>query len=65
MHNEIYKSYCNEYKINLCFQREIEHNNQEIINYINIILDKSKIKEEIKEFRKKIGKLNNKITNII
>ena len=53
MHNEIYKSYCNEYKINLCFQREIEHNNQEIINYIIIILDKSKKKKKKKNLERK------------
>jgi len=65
VHNEIYASYCNECKINLCFQCVIEHNNHEIINYINILPDENKIKEEIKEFRNKIEKLNNKINNII
>jgi len=65
-HNEIYISYCNECKINLCLQCEIKHNNNhEIINYRNILPDENKIKEEIKEFRNKIDKLNNKIDNII
>jgi len=65
VHKEIYKSYCNECKLNLCFQCEIGHNNHEIINYTNILPDENKLKEEIKEFRNKIEKLNDKINKII
>ena len=64
-HKEIYTSYCKECKMNLCLQCEKEHNNHELIKYINILLDENKIKEEMKEFRNKIEKLNNKINNII
>ena len=65
-HNEIYISYCNECKINLCLQCEIKHNNNhEIINYRNILPDENKIREEMKEFRNKIDRLNSKINNII
>jgi len=64
-HDEIFKSYCKECNINLCSKCEIGHNNHEIINYKNILPDENKIKEEIKEFKNRIDKLNNKIDNII
>jgi len=64
-HNEKYISYCNKCKKNICFQCEINHNNHEIIKFINILPDVNKIKEKIKEFKSKIDKLNNKINNII
>ena len=38
-HNEKYISYCNKCKINLCSKCELEHNNHEIIKYINILPD--------------------------
>ena len=64
-HNELYISYCNKCKINLCSKCELEHNNHEIIKYINILPDENQIKEELKEFRNKINKLNDKMNNII
>ena len=63
-HKDSIISYCNKCKIKLCQSCELDHNNHEIIKYLDILPDENKIKQETKEFSDKIDKLNNKINNI-
>ena len=66
MHNDLYISYCKQCKINMCMACEIDHNNtHKIINYRDIMINKEKMKEEIKNFGIKIETLKNIIYNII
>ena len=73
-HNDLYNSYCNKCKLNLCMRCENVHNEEyhkentkehNIIEYKEIIEDNNEIKKEIDEFKKKIDKLNNNIKEII
>ena len=67
-HSDYYISFCKDCKINLCMNCEQKHNDKhQIIDYTKIIPEEN-IKEELKEFRKKIDKLNiiiRDITNIL
>ena len=63
-HSDFYISYWKECKRNLCMNCENKHDNKHHIIYFKSILPKDNIKEEIKEFWKKIDKLKNNITEI-
>ena len=65
IHKEFYNSYCENCEINLCMLCEENHYNHRKIYYGNIVPNKNIIEGELKEFRKKIDKMNEKINNII
>ena len=65
IHNELYISYCNNCRNNLCMQCEIAHKNHKIMPYNNIICDINELKNKLNEYRKKIDEMNKYINDII
>ena len=61
LHNCILNSYCYDCKINLCGFCKKEHNNHQIVNYKEIFEQKNVVKENLKEFRKDLGKFIDEI----
>ena len=63
-HNEKYIKYCKKCKENICFTCTDKHYNHNIIELLNIIDNKSKLKEDMKFMREKINKFKDNIKNI-
>ena len=64
IHNNLFNAYCLKCKVNLCWLCEKEHNTHEILKYKDVIPNEDEIKEQVKEFRKKLDKLNECIDEI-
>ena len=65
IHNDLYISYCEQCKTNLCFQCEEQHNNHNIISYRKIFPNINETKEEMEKFTTLIENLKNNIKQII
>ena len=65
IHREKYNSYCKRCEMNLCFFCENNHKNHGKIYFGEIVPNKNNIEDELKEFRKKIVKMNEIINNFI
>ena len=64
LHNELFTSYCRKCNKNICMFCENEHENHVIIYYKDILPNKDKIKNELKELRNKIDIMNDNIKEI-
>ena len=64
-HNELYVSYCENCKSNLCMQCVIEHNGHQFIDFKDIVSNKNEFQNKLIKFKEKIDKMNNIITKMI
>ena len=65
IHNEKFNSFCKECKINLCMECESEHiDKQNLIYFRDILPNKNKLKQNLKELKTKIEKYKVKINEI-
>ena len=60
-HSEFYNSYCKSCQKNLCIECEKFHRNHKIETYGNIVPDKNKLKQDLKEYKTIIEKFNDSI----
>ena len=65
IHNFPYSLFCCDCNNNLCEKCENEHSNHKKTYFKDILENESEIKEEVKEFRKKIDDLNENINYLI
>ena len=65
VHHDLYTSYCEECKRNLCILCEEAHINHKIIYFGSVLPNKDNLKEEIKNFKEIINKIKEKINQII
>ena len=66
-HNDIYDSYCDKCKCNLCFQctKDHEQHKDMIISYKDIVPDSKAIEEDMKKFRTQIDSFFGEINKMI
>jgi len=71
-HNDKFIKYCKECKENICFLCINEHNNHNIIEFVNIIPNKDELlkqmnylNEIIKKFKINIEEINNKLNKVL
>ena len=65
LHNELYNSYCNDCKKDICLMCEMAHSGHKIVSYGLIMPDINKIKNETNNFLNKIEEFKNEIKKII
>ena len=65
IHNELYNSYCNSCKINICFHCQRTHLNHDIKSFGNIFLDKNRLINKLREFENIINKFKADLNDII
>ena len=65
IHNDNYISYCTTCKKNLCKSCKYEHDDHEIKDFCNLILNKDELKMKMYDLRKDIDIFNNNIKEII
>jgi len=61
IHNEIYNSFCDKCKKNICIECEKNHNEHKLLFYNNLIIEDDKINTQMEEIRKEIDTFNNNI----
>ena len=64
-HNEIYDSYCDKCKYNICFQCLKDHDDHKIISFKEIIPDSKAIEEDMNKFRSQIDSFFGEIEKMI